>query len=75
MVELRDALREALTKEGLWRGPASFEPHVTLIWGRQSVPASRLDEPISWMAEDFVLLRTVMGEGRQIEQGRWPLRA
>jgi 2'-5' RNA ligase len=72
---LRDALRRALTKEGLWRGPASFEPHVTLIWDRQSVPPSRLDEPIGWMAEDFVLLRTIVGEGRQIERGRWPLRA
>lgn len=74
LVELRDALRQALTKEGLWRGPASFEPHVTLIWDRRSVPPSQLDEPIGWVAEDFVLLRTIVGAGRQIERGRWPLR-
>jgi 2'-5' RNA ligase len=75
LTALRDALRRALTREGLWRGPAGFEPHVTLIWDRRSVPLSRLDEPIGWTAEDFVLLRTIMGEGRQVEIGRWPLRA
>ena len=75
LAALRDALRQALTGEGLWRGPARFEPHVTLIWDRRSVPPSRLDEPIGWMAEDFVLLRTIIGEGRQVEIGRWPLRA
>jgi 2'-5' RNA ligase len=74
LAALRDALRQALTREGLWRGPARFEPHITLIWDRRSVPASRLDEPIGWMVEDFVLLRTIMGEGRQMEIGRWPLR-
>ncbi len=74
LAALRDALRQALTREGLWRGPARFEPHVTLIWDRRSVPTSRLDEPIGWMVEDFVLLRTIMGEGRQMEIGRWPLR-
>ena len=75
LAALRDALRQALTKEGLWRGPASFEPHVTLIWDRRSVPPSQFDKPIGWTAEDFVLLRTVMGKGRQVEIGRWPLRA
>jgi 2'-5' RNA ligase len=75
LAALRDALRQALTREGLGRGPADFEPHVTLIWDRRSVPPSRLDEPIGWMAEDFVLLRTIWGEGRQVEIGRWPLRA
>jgi hypothetical protein len=71
----RDAVREALGKERLLRGPSRFEPPVTLIWDRRSVPPSRLDEPIGWMAKDFVLLRTIMGEGRQVEIGRWPLRA
>ena len=75
LTALREALRHALTMEGLWRGPASFEPHVTLIWDCGSVPPSRLDEPIGWTVEDFVLLRTIMREGRQVEVGRWPLRA
>lgn len=75
LAAFRDALRQALTKEGLWRGRAGFEPHVTLIWDRRGVPPSELDQPIGWMAEDFVLLRTIRGKGRQIERGRWPLRA
>jgi 2'-5' RNA ligase len=75
LTDLRDALRRALTREGLWRGPAGFEPHVTLVWGRGSVPSSSLEEPIGWTVEDFVLLQTVYGKGRQIECGRWPLRA
>jgi 2'-5' RNA ligase len=75
LTDLRDALRRALTREGLWRGPAGFEPHVTLVWGRGSVPSSSLEEPIGWTVEDFVLLQTVYGKGRQIERGRWLLRA
>jgi 2'-5' RNA ligase len=75
LVALRDLLRESLTREGLWRGPARFEPHLTLVWDWKSVPRSRLDEPIGWIVEDFVLLQTMFGEGRQVERGRWPLRA
>jgi 2'-5' RNA ligase len=75
LAALRDALRQALTREGLWRGSAGFEPHVTLIWDRQGVPPSQLDEPIGWTVEDFVLLRTIMRESRQVEIGRWPLHA
>jgi len=75
LTALREALRHALTMEGLWRGPASFEPHVTLIWDWGSVPPSRLDEPIGWTVEEFGLLRTIVREGRQVEIGRWPLRA
>jgi 2'-5' RNA ligase len=73
LVALRDLLRESLTREGLWRGPARFEPHLTLVWDWKSVPRSRLDEPIGWTVEDFVLLQTMFGEGRQVERGRWPL--
>ena len=75
LAALRDLLRDSLTREGLWRGPASFEPHLTLVWDWKSVPRSRLDEPIGWIVEDFVLLQTIFGEGRQVERGRWPLRA
>jgi 2'-5' RNA ligase len=74
LAALRDLMREALAREGLWRGPARFEPHLTLVWDWKCVPPSRLDQPIGWMVEDFVLLQTIFGEGRQVERGRWPLR-
>jgi len=75
LAALRDLLRDTLVREGLWRGPVRFEPHLTLVWDWKGVPPSRLDEPIGWIIEDFVLLQTIFGEGRQVERGRWPLRA
>lgn len=75
LAALRDELRHALVREGLGRERAHFEPHLTLVWDWKSIPPSCLDEPIGWTVEDFVLLQTVFGEGRQVEWGRWPLRA
>src|SRR6185312_4739090 len=51
LAALRDLMREALAREGLWRGPVHFEPHLTLVWDWKSVPSSRLDEPIGWTIE------------------------
>lgn len=73
LAALRDTLRRALVKAGLWHGPSQFEPHVTLLWDRRGVPESRLAEPIRWTVEDFVLVRSFTGQRRQIDLGRWRL--
>lgn len=72
---LRRSLRGEMTRTGLWHGPARYEPHVTLLWDTKRVPDRRLDTPISWVVNEFVLVRSMVGRGRQIELGRWPLRA
>lgn len=71
---LRDTLRGELSKEGLWSGAASFQPHVTLLWDRRGVQDTYLKEPVRWTVESFVLVRSLIGQGRQRDLGRWPLR-
>jgi 2'-5' RNA ligase len=70
---LREELRRALLRAGLWRGQTQFEPHLTMLWDERRVPEAGLDTPVGWMAKDFVLVKSLYGLGRQVELGRWPL--
>ncbi|MGF1608854.1 MAG: 2'-5' RNA ligase family protein [Kiloniellales bacterium] len=74
LAALRHTLRSELLKVGLWRGPAQFQPHVTLLWDKRSVPDTYLNEPICWTVADFVLVRSIIGCGRHVDVGRWSLR-
>lgn len=72
---LRRNLGEAMEKVG--RGPyvqSRFTPHVTLLYGDRPIAEQRV-ETIGWKVQEFVLVRSLHGEGKHIELGRWPLRA
>lgn len=72
---LRCNLGEAMEKVGL--GPyvqSRFTPHVTLLYGDRPIAEQRI-ETICWKVQEFVLVRSLHGEGKHIELGRWPLRA
>jgi 2'-5' RNA ligase len=78
LMEFRFALGRALESAGFaGRTRAPFTPHLTLAYrdphdvGRRFV--ERLDEPISWMAHDFVLVHSLLGRTRHIALARWPL--
>jgi RNA 2',3'-cyclic 3'-phosphodiesterase len=47
-------------------------PHISLAYG---LPAKRriAIPPIGWQVEEFLLIRSIHGEGRHEELGRWPL--
>lgn len=47
-------------------------PHITLLGGKAQVPRTLVD-PIAWTAREFVLLDSVVGEGRHEVLGRWAL--
>ncbi len=51
---------------------SSFKPHVSLLYGGPFV-ASRPIAPIRWAVSELLLIRSVVGAGRHIELGRWPL--
>lgn len=74
LATLRNTLRYELVKVGLWHGPAQFRPHVTLFWDRCRISETKLDEPIRWTVEDFVLVRSAFGRSRHANLARWPLR-
>ena len=73
LIDLRRQLRGALKQEmGLRIDPASFTPHVTLLYGAQR-PDEYRTEPISWTVFDFVLIHSWLGKSRYDVLGRWPL--
>ena len=55
------------------KAPASYTPHLTLLYDRLAVEETFLDEPIGWTVKDFALVYSVYGEGRHTHLGRWPL--
>lgn len=49
-----------------------FTPHMTLLYGHQAVQEQGI-EPIGWLAKEFVLIRSLIGQGRYIVLDRWAL--
>lgn len=71
---LQKALIAALRATGYeGKAPAGYTPHVTLLYDRQPIDETFLDEPIGWTVRDFALVYSVYGESRHMELGRWPL--
>lgn len=75
MTLLVDALQENLLGAGFRFDTKPFVPHVTLL--RKADCGKSLLPPggIEWLAEEFVLVRSVTGEGGAAYEvlGRWPL--
>jgi RNA 2',3'-cyclic 3'-phosphodiesterase len=70
---LRRSLAQLLARAGLRaRGQNAYTPHITLLYDARWVEA-RAVEPIAWTARDFVLIHSLVGQGRHIVLGRWPL--
>lgn len=66
-------LWDALAAKDVSGGPrSSFTPHVTLLYDAQVVSEHTVD-PITWEANEFVLLHSAMQETRYEILGRWPL--
>lgn len=73
LTAFREALGEAMRGEGL-RVSRSFTPHMTLAYDRHVV-AEHAIEPVRWRAQEFVLIRSHVGQGQYDTLGRWPLAA
>jgi 2'-5' RNA ligase len=52
----------------------SFAPHLTLAHGTQPIATTAI-EPIRWIVDEFVLVRSLQGRGRHVIEGRWRLAA
>ena len=50
----------------------SFEPHVTLLYDRRLVPAEPVP-PVAWQAGEWVLVHSLLGQGRHLRLGSWPM--
>lgn len=75
ITRLRESLSRELVKAGLRWARGSFVPHLTVLWGREAVPETRLDVPVCWRAGEFVLVHSLVGRSRHFDLGKWPLGA
>lgn len=60
--------RASIAPPPQWR----FSPHITLGYG-QAQGATRPIDPISWTADELVLVHSLVGQTRHVALGRWPL--
>ncbi|RZL01605.1 MAG: 2'-5' RNA ligase [Rubrivivax sp.] len=75
VMALQSALDLGLRKAGLAKGArTTYTPHLTLLYADRRVDEP-LAEPITWSAQEFVLVRSLMGRAHYTVIGRWPLRA
>lgn len=72
LVVLRQALADAMAKAGLRVRAKSYTPHLTLLYDRGEVAAQAI-ETITWTVREFVLVQSLIGHGRHLPIGRWPL--
>jgi len=72
--QLRRAIAGAMLGAGL-RADLSvgLTPHVTLVYNGREIPEIPLSKPIAWTVREFVLVRSLYGQGRHIHLGRWQL--
>ena len=67
------ALARALLKAGLPGNPASFTPHVTMMYDEAVVPEHGV-APVAWPVTELVLLHSRIGQNLPYAVlGRWPL--
>jgi 2'-5' RNA ligase len=74
LMALRKSLGIELKRRVGQRTRPSFTPHLTFLFGDHRVPDLDI-ELISWNVREFVLVRSVHGQSRHIQLGRWPLRS
>ncbi|RZI85063.1 MAG: 2'-5' RNA ligase [Rubrivivax sp.] len=64
----------ALRTAGVIRRREPFTPHMTLSYEPRQLPPEPV-EPIAWEAHEFVLVHSLIGQGRHEVLARWPLPA
>jgi 2'-5' RNA ligase len=74
LMDFQRALGRAMIQAGMCRlVPATFTPHITLLYADR-----RVDEypvlPIRWQVREYVLIRSFIGHGRHEHLASWPLR-
>jgi 2'-5' RNA ligase len=73
LLTLQRALARSVLPPAVQRdAERSFSPHVTLFYGGPTGSTVPID-PISWTAEELVLIHSVHGKGVHNDLARWPL--
>jgi RNA 2',3'-cyclic 3'-phosphodiesterase len=74
LVAFQRALEAALRRFGISEAAGRpYNPHVTLLYDERGVSKQKI-EPIRWSVREFVLVRSLIGQGKHIALKRWQLR-
>lgn len=72
--KLRRAITAAMLHVGFAVDPSiGLTPHVTLVYNGRAITRTLLADPIAWTVREFVLVRSLYGQGRHVHLGRWQL--
>jgi 2'-5' RNA ligase len=66
------ALSSLLKSKGLPTLPYRFRPHVSLDYGAPVDRTIPID-PVGWLVEELLLIRSIHGKGQHVVMTRWPL--
>lgn len=70
--DLRQAQLEAMQQIGFRFKPATFVPHITLLYDKHRI-AEQSIEPIHWIVSEFVLIHSHIGQHRYTQLNRYSL--
>lgn len=73
LLTLRQMLGAALAEAGPGRRPPPYLPHLTLLYG-DPLEAEQPVKPVGWTVREFVLVQSLLGQGRYVPLGRFALR-
>jgi 2'-5' RNA ligase len=63
---------EAMQQVGFRLKPATFLPHITLLYDKHRIREQSI-EPIHWAVSEFVLIHSHIGQHRYTQLNRYPL--
>jgi 2'-5' RNA ligase len=79
LIAFQAAMQSRMLRSGLMQGhqvqqlARRFTPHLTLLYGHQRLAEQPVDPPLCWTAREFVLIRSLIGQGRYEQLGCWSL--
>jgi len=71
LAALRRELGLALANAGIWH-QETRTPHMTLLYDSRAVRKQAI-EPVTWIATEFVLVKSLVGKSVHKRLGAWPL--
>lgn len=74
MVRFQRRLHVHMAQAGLARSAKAYTPHVTLFYGSSARVEEEKVEPISWVVNELVLVRSPQGLTQHHRLASWPLK-
>jgi len=74
LLDLRRQIQEGLYEAGLpYNVGGHLTPHMTLLYDRKTVLPEKLERPVRWNIQEFLLIHSIYGKSEHNVVGRWPL--